>query len=71
MWCVWANPKILTVAASAVEEQSSPPTVSRVWVAAVSAARPVWLRRELLVARVSDAYPSGSQRVSANSPSGA
>jgi len=43
-----------------VEDRSPPPTVSRVWVAAVSAARRVWLRRALLVARVSNDYPSGS-----------
>jgi len=45
-----------------VEERSRPPTVSRVWVAAVTGARPVWtavsaarrvwLRRALVVARV-------------------
>jgi len=44
----------------AVGERSPPPTVSRVWVAAVSAARQDWLRRALLVARVSNDYPSGS-----------
>jgi len=43
-----------------VEERSPPPTVSRVWVAAVSAARRVSLRRALLVARVSNDYTSGS-----------
>ena len=53
-----------------VEEQSPPPTVSSVWVVAVSGARPVWtvvsaarrvwLRRALLVARVSNDFPSGS-----------
>ena len=42
-----------------IEKRSPPPTVSRVWVAAVSAARRVSLRRALLVARVSN-YPSGS-----------
>jgi len=43
-----------------VEERSPPTTVSRVWVAAVSAARRVSLRRALLEARVSNDYPSGS-----------
>jgi len=47
-----------------------PPTVSRVWVTAVSAARRVSLRRALLVARVSNDYPSGSSRVFVNSPDG-
>ena len=42
------------------EERSPPTTVSRVWVAAVLAARQVSLRRALLVARVSNDYPSGS-----------
>jgi len=49
-----------------VEERSPPPTVSSVWVVAVSGARPVWtvvsaarrvwLRRALLVARVSNDF---------------
>jgi len=55
-----------------VEERSPPPTVFRVWVAAVSAARRsarrvslrrarrVSLRRALLAARVSKDFPSGS-----------
>jgi len=43
-----------------VEERSPPLTVLRVWVAAVSAARRVSLRRALLVARVSNDFPSGS-----------
>jgi len=53
-----------------VEERSPPPTVSSVWVVAVSGAQPVWtvvsaarrvwLRRALLVARVSNNFPSGS-----------
>jgi len=49
---------------STVEERSPPPTVFRVWVAAVSAARRsarrVSLRRALLAARVSKDFPSGS-----------
>jgi len=51
-------------------EERSPPQISRVWVAAVSAARQVSLKRALLVAWVGNDYPSGSLRVSTNSPGG-